>query len=118
MSHVSYTEIEQGQVGSGCVGKYRCNNALFFGIVQQPQWGKTSLSRVHDHTQLDTPQSVGRLWMSDHPDAETSTYNTHKKRTSIPSAGFEHTISAGERPQTHALDRAATGTGLQLLREE
>jgi len=25
--------------------------------------------------------------------------------------GFEPTISAGERPQTHALDRAATGTG-------
>jgi len=27
------------------------------------------------------------------------------------SAGFEPTISAGERPQTYALDRAATGTG-------
>ena len=26
--------------------------------------------------------------------------------------GFEPTISAGERPQTHALDRAATGTGI------
>jgi len=25
--------------------------------------------------------------------------------------GFEPTISAGERPQTKALDRAATGTG-------
>jgi len=27
------------------------------------------------------------------------------------SAGFEPTISAGERPQTYTLDRAATGTG-------
>jgi len=26
--------------------------------------------------------------------------------------GFELTISAGERPQTYALDRAATGTGV------
>jgi len=26
--------------------------------------------------------------------------------------GFEPKISAGERPQTYALDRAATGTGL------
>ena len=26
--------------------------------------------------------------------------------------GFEPTISAGERPQTYALDRAVTGTGL------
>jgi len=25
--------------------------------------------------------------------------------------GFELTVSAGERPQTYALDRAATGTG-------
>ena len=25
--------------------------------------------------------------------------------------GFEPTIAAGERPQTYALDRAATGTG-------
>ena len=28
----------------------------------------------------------------------------------MPPAGFETTISAGERPQTYALDRAATGT--------
>ena len=27
-------------------------------------------------------------------------------------AGFEPTISAGERPQTYALDRAVTGTGV------
>jgi hypothetical protein len=27
--------------------------------------------------------------------------------------GFEPTISAGERPQTYALDRAATGTGTE-----
>ena len=28
--------------------------------------------------------------------------------------GFEPTISAGERPQTYALDRAATGIGFFL----
>ena len=28
---------------------------------------------------------------------------------------FEPTISAGERPQTYALDRAATGTGIEYL---
>ena len=27
----------------------------------------------------------------------------------MPPAGFEFTIATGERPQTHALDRAATG---------
>ena len=29
----------------------------------------------------------------------------------MPPAGFEPTIAAGDRPQTYALDRAATGTG-------
>ena len=29
--------------------------------------------------------------------------------------GFEPTISAGERPKTYALDRAAIGTGACLL---
>jgi len=29
--------------------------------------------------------------------------------------GFEPTISVGERPQTHILDRAATGTGERML---
>ena len=30
----------------------------------------------------------------------------------MPPAGFEPSISAGERPRTYALDRAATGTGI------
>ena len=29
----------------------------------------------------------------------------------MPPVGFEPTISGGERPQTYALDRTATGTG-------
>ena len=32
----------------------------------------------------------------------------------MPPAGFEHIISADERPQTYALDRAATGTGVKV----
>ena len=31
--------------------------------------------------------------------------------------GFEPTISAGERPKTYALDRAASGTGWPMLLE-
>ena len=33
----------------------------------------------------------------------------------MPSVGFEPTISAGERPQTYALDRAAAGTGMLYI---
>jgi hypothetical protein len=31
----------------------------------------------------------------------------------MPSGGFEPTIPVSERPQTHALDRAATGIGAE-----
>jgi len=33
----------------------------------------------------------------------------------MPAAGFEPTIPAGERPQTHALDRAVTGMGVYFI---
>jgi hypothetical protein len=39
-----------------------------------------------------------------------TTYNTHNRQISMPSARFESTVSAGERTQTYALDFAATGT--------
>jgi len=42
-------------------------------------------------------------------------HTTHKRQTTMPSAEFEHTILASEGQQTHALDRAATGTDLKCL---
>jgi len=68
-------------------------------------------SRSHS----DTPHSIGLLWKSNQPDAETSTWqkhNTQKRQTSTPLAGFELAIPGSYWPQTHALDRAATGIGL------
>ena len=44
-------------------------------------------------------------------DLYLKTHNTHKKQTSMTPAGFEPTIPVSERPQTHALNRAATGIG-------
>jgi len=44
-------------------------------------------------------------------DLHLTTHNTHNRQTSMPPAGLEPTISAGERPQTYALDREATGIG-------
>ena len=43
-------------------------------------------------------------------DFYVTTHNTHNGKTFMPPVGFEPTISAGERPQTYALDRAATET--------
>jgi hypothetical protein len=48
--------------------------ALFLWL-DGPQWARaSSLSRLHDHTQLDTPHPVGLSWTSDRPGAETSTW--------------------------------------------
>ena len=68
----------------------------------------TTLNEEHIH-------SVVLLWTKDRPVAETptcTTYNIHKRWTSTPRAGFEPAITVSERLQSHALDRAATGIGL------
>ena len=54
-------------------------------------------------------------WSVRRRDLYLTTSNTHKKQTSIPSAGFEPAIQASERPQTHPFDRAATGIGRTAL---
>jgi hypothetical protein len=73
--------------------------------------------RFLDHTQRRA--TVGRTpldeWLARRRDLYLTTHNTHNRQTSIPPVGFEPSISAGERPQTYALDRAATGTGVQNL---
>ena len=65
-----------------------------------------------DHTQRRI--TVGRTpldeWSARRRDLYLTTHNTHNRQTSMAPLGFEPTISAGERPQTYALDRAATGT--------
>jgi hypothetical protein len=72
------------------------------------------IHEVSEITHHEAPQSVGLLWTSDQSVAETSTLQHTTLTTDrhpYPPAGFEPTISAGERPQTYALDRAAIGTG-------
>jgi hypothetical protein len=55
---------------------------------------------------IDAPQSVGLFWKSVQLVAKTSlTDNTqHSQEISITAEGFEPTVPASERPQTHALD--------------
>ena len=73
----------------------------------------SSFTRFLDRTQRRT--TVGRTSLDElsarRRDLYLTTHNTHNRQTSMPPVGFEPTISAGERPQTYALDRAATGTG-------
>ena len=69
-----------------------------------------------DHTQRRS--TVGRTpldeWSARRKDLYLTTHNIHNRQTFMPPVGFEPTISAGERPQTYALDRAATGTSIYI----
>jgi hypothetical protein len=62
-----------------------------------------------------THTTLGRIplveWSARRRDLYLTTHNTHKRQTFMPPVGFEPKIPASERPQTHALDRAATGIG-------
>jgi hypothetical protein len=72
----------------------------------------SSLLRVVDHRQHTT---VGRSPLGQSSarrrDLYLATHNIHKRQTSMPLAGFEPAISVSERPQNHAFNRTATGTG-------
>jgi hypothetical protein len=71
-----------------------------------------TLNDTHTHTHT---QTLGRTPLDEESvrrrDLYLTTQNTHKKETSMPPAGFEPAIRAREQPQTHVLDRAATGIG-------
>jgi len=68
-------------------------------------------SRLHSvrHTTLGRT-SLDEWWVQ-RRDPYLTTHNTHKRKTLMPSAGFEPAILASERPQTHSLDRAPTAIG-------
>ena len=87
---------------------------LYFFWRNNPQWARNfSFFRILDHTQRHT--TVGRTLLFEgsarRRNIYLTTHNTHNRQTSMPSVRFEPTISGDERPQTYALDRAATGTG-------
>jgi len=81
-----------------------------------PQWDMaSSFTRFLDHIWRTI---VGRTpldeWSARSRELYLTTHNTRNRQTdrqtSIPPVGFDPTIPASERPQTYALDRAATGT--------
>ena len=78
-----------------------------------PQWARASsfmrFSTSDTTTHHSRQDSSGRVIS---PTQRPLPDNTqHSQQTSMPPVGIEPTISAGERTQTYAVDRAATGTG-------
>ena len=94
--------------------------SVFFFLIWRniPHWVRaSSFTRFLDHTQRRT--TVGRTSLNEWParrwDLYLTTHNTHNRQISMLPVGFEPTISTGQRPQTYALDRAASGTGPFIL---
>ena len=87
--------------------KYESANDRFFffflcgAATQRGSWPPHSGGFL-DHTQRRT--TVGRTplneWSAHRRDLYLTTHNTHNRQISMPSVGFEPTISVGERPQT------------------
>jgi hypothetical protein len=99
---------------------FPCNHSLLFFCFfllwrcDPARVMASSFTRFLDHiTQRRT--TIGRTLLDEgsarRRDLYMTTHNTHNRQISMPPVEFELTISAGEQPQTYALDRAATGTG-------
>ena len=94
-------------------------NILFFFLWRcDPMRVKaSSFLRFLDHTQRRT--TVGRTPLDESSarrrDLYLSTHNTHNKHPCPRWDSNPRSQQASERPQTYAIDRAATGTGLNIL---
>jgi len=91
---------------------YIMDRSLSFSMAQQPLSGPGSphyrgfTITLRHSTGCRTPLDE---WSGRRRD---ETDRKHKRQTSMPPEGFEPSIPASERPQTHVLDRTATGIGL------
>ena len=95
----------------------RCRNISFLWRCGPTRAMASTFTRFLDHTQRRI--IVGRIpldkWSVRRRHLYVTTHNPHNIQTSMPPVGFEPTISVGERPQTYALDRSATGTGAVIF---
>jgi hypothetical protein len=91
------------------------NGLFFIPMDRQPLGGLGRLIFRGFTITLYRHITLGRIPLDEGParsrDLYLTTHNTHKRQTSMPPMGFEPTILVSERPQTHALDRTATGIG-------
>ena len=77
---------------------------LFVSVRITHQWFRaSSFTRFLDHTQRRTTACRTALdeRSARRRDLYLTTHNTHNRQISLPPAGFEPTISAGERPQNN-----------------
>ena len=81
--------------------------------AQQPLMGQDLLVIEASRSHSDTP-TLGRTPLDERSARrrDFTTHDTHNRQPAMPAVGFEPAIPTSEQSQTHALDRAATGTGM------
>ena len=114
---MEYLTIDTSSYMVKCEEEFVCLFVCLFWR-DSPHWARaSSFTRFLDHIQRHTTD--GRTPLDDgstrRRDLRLTTQNTHIRQTTMPPVGFEPTVSAGERPQTYALDRAATWIGEEHL---
>jgi hypothetical protein len=95
---------------------YVCLFVCLF-LAQQPPVGHGLIPEVsgsHTRQHHSRWDSSGQVISSSQGPLPDNTHNIHNRQTSMPPVEFEPTISTSERPQTYALDRAATRTGSDM----
>jgi hypothetical protein len=89
---------------------------FFFPVALRPDSGSwPPLKGLRDHTHTTLGRALLDEWSARRRDLYLTRHNTHKRKTSMRSAGFKPAISASEPSQTHALDRASNGIGTWLV---
>ena len=97
------------------VGCHKCPTDILLSFLVQPLFYPTMVRcrgvTAFDHTQGHT--TIGRNPLDEgsarRRDLYLTTPNTHNRQTCMPPAGFEPAIPAGDRMQTLASDRSASG---------
>jgi len=85
-------------------------------MAQQPPVGQGLLISEDSRLYSDTYTLGGTPldeWSARCRELYLTTHNSHKRQKPMTPGGFEPTVPASERSQTHALDRADTGIGIR-----
>ena len=73
------------------------------------------MTHTYKHKQTTISRTSLDVRSAQFRDHYLTTHNAHNRQTSMPAVGLETAIPASERPQTNALDRAATEIGFKSL---
>jgi len=114
--HHTYQESAINRLDLQCKNDTSQLEPPFLCMAQQHLVGQGLLIIEASRSHSVTPHSVGLFGGVVSPSQRLNyltTQKTHEGQTSMHPAGFWPVIPASQRPQTHALDRAVAGSGLE-----